>query len=158
MMFRSNLIIVSKRILLNFIIDSISVAYNGGKQMKHNEKKVSTDVNVKNILEEYIRLGSVKSIRKLARQNSYRIRIKGTENPEIVNKIRRHLQKHGYHTRISSNYRTRSIRYQGKHYINVCCHSDRYIIAKVGAPPPPKNPDDFGEIRSRKTSKNRNRG
>ena len=126
--------------------------------MQYSEKKTTADINVTNILEKYIRSGSVKSIQKLSQPNSYKIVIKCTETPSTLIEIRHHLRKHGYQTRIPSYHRAVRVRYQGSPIVRAHMPSERYIVAKVAAPPAPQNPDDFGKPKPRKSSQKKKRG
>lgn len=124
--------------------------------MEHSEKKATADINVANILEKYIRLGSVKSVQKLPQPNLYKIVINGNETPSTFMEICRHLQKHGYQTKAPSYRRAWRMHYQESPVVRAQMPSERYIIAKVAAPPAPQNPDDFG--RPRKSSQKKKRG
>ena len=126
--------------------------------MEHREKKVTADLTVVNILEKYIRSGSVKSIQKLSQPNLYKIVIDSKETPSTFIEIRHHLQRHGYQTRIPSYHRAGRMRYHGSPVVRALIPSERYIVAKVAAPPAPQNPDDFGRPRPRKSSQKKKRG
>lgn len=125
--------------------------------MEHIEKKVTAHLSITDILNGYIQLGSVKTIKKLSQPNSYKITIRGTETLAKVIEIKRHLQKYGYQTRVFTFHKYRN----ALHYENLATKKsvhDTYIIAKVAAPPKPKNPDDFGKLKPSKTSQKKKRG
>ena len=126
--------------------------------MEYSEKKVTADINITNILEKYIRSGSVKSIQKLSQPNSYKIVIGSTATPSTFIEIRNHLRKHGFQTRTPSNHRVGRMYYQGSPVVRAYIPSERFIVAKVAAPPAPQNPDDFGRPRPRKSSQKKKRG
>ena len=120
--------------------------------MEYSEKKVTVDLDITDILEKYTRLGIIKSIEKLAQPNLYRIIIKGTAAPSTVREIHRHLRKCGYQTMDLPYHRMWGSRYRKSRVFKSRISTDRYIIAKVAAPPEPKNPDGFGRPRPRKAS------
>lgn len=123
--------------------------------MERSKLRCTVDMSVEDILKRYLLLGCVKSIKRLSLNDGYKITFNETESRTKVAEINRLLRRCGYQTRVSSCPKRVNKRHRGllDHQTNLAL--ERCIFAKVAAPRPPINPDDFDPPQKRRLMRKR---